>query len=499
MDSHSLLTGLERAAQLRPDAIAIEGPGDTRLSYERLHSHVQALAAHLLAIGVRAGDRVAILGDKSIAMVTAIHGILRAGAAYVPLSSDWPAARVEHILRDTDARAVIADRAHAPMLSQVTHASIIWTTSEDGTDESLPRLPAHAAAAPPAIPEPTTTDLAYIIFTSGSTGVPKGVMHTHGSALAFVKWAADELKIHPHDRISSHAPFNFDISTFDIFVSTLAGATLVLPAPDVQSVPRRFLAWLEDARITTSYSVPGVWVAGLHHDGTRLHHPELRRIIYAGEPMAPKHVHLLQRALPRAEIYNFYGPTETNVCTAFQVPRLDPDALPASIPIGIAVSGDHAMVEDGELLIAGDSVMCGYWGREPLPPGHFYRTGDLVAWDDALGGYVFHGRRDGMRKIRGFRVELGEIEACLLRHPAAAEAIADVDESDPMHHSVVAFVVPANGVAGNAIALKKHCAEHLPPYMVPRIIWRTELPRTPTGKVDRMALKKQLTTDTRSS
>lgn len=494
MEPSHLLTGMERAARARRDAAAIESPRAQSFSYGALDAYSRALAHHLIAAGISIGDRVAILGEKSPHLVAAIYGVLRAGAAYVPLNSDWPAARIKVILEDVEASALIADREYEPLLQrQPGRPPIIWTS--EGPDHDGACLPAVFTQehSHDPLPELSGAELAYIIYTSGSTGVPKGVMHTHRSALAFAQWAAGELDIQPGDRVSSHAPFNFDISIFDLFATSLAGATLVLPPLNVQSMPKRFVAWLEEQEITTAYSVPGLWVAALHQGTpTPLRHPHLRRIIYAGEPMAPKHVLELQQALPHARIYNFYGPTETNVCTAFPIPPLDPERLPDAIPIGTAVSGNRVTVEDGELIVSGASVMSGYWKHEPRAADQPYETGDLVSWNDDLGGYVFLGRRDSMRKIRGFRVELGEVEACLLRHPGTAEAIAMVDDSDDMHHTLVAFVVPNSGSKGSTIELKKHCARFLPPYMIPRINWRSELPRTATGKVDRIALQKQL-------
>jgi clorobiocin biosynthesis protein CloN4 len=336
-------------------------------------------------------------------------------------------------------------------------------------------------------------DLAYVIYTSGSTGAPKGVMHSHRSALGFVRWAVDELALDPGDRLASHAPFNFDLSIFDLYAASRAGAAVVLPDAEIAAAPGRFIEWLAAKQITTVYSVPGVWVTGLHGSrGAMLTHPAMRRIIYAGEAMAPKHVLALQQALPHARVYNFYGPTETNVCTAYQVPRLDAKALPDAIPIGRACSGDTVTTEDGELVVQGESLLLGYWGKSPRAPGEPYRTGDRVRFDDPPGVYVFLGRRDGMRKLRGFRVELGEVEACLLKNPATAEVIAEVDDHDDEHATLVAFVVPAKGALRDGMALKRHCARFLPPYMVPRIVWRESMPITATGKVDRRALVSEL-------
>ena len=497
MHFNTLFASVAHVATERPDSLALQGPEGEKLSYGELHAYSQALATFLIDKGIDVGDRVAVLGGKSVELIASLYGILQCGAAYVPLSGDWPSARIRHILQSVGAKAIIIDSQYRYILEEIEPPPLaIWTSNVKHSDISLPRLFASAARrvnGQEMLPAVSTEELAYIIFTSGSTGDPKGVMHTHGSALAFVRWAATELALQSSDRISSHAPFNFDLSIFDLFATAYVGATMVVPSADVQSVPKRFVQWLEEQEITTVYSVPGVWVASQHQSApVQLRHPHLRRIIYAGEPMAPKHVLELQQALPQAKIYNYYGPTETNVCAAFAVPTLDPDNLPGAIPIGTAASFDSITIEDGELLVSGPSVMAGYWGKTARSENEQYHTGDIVSWNDAMGGYVFLGRRDTMRKIRGFRVELGEVEACLLRYHGTAEAVVVVDESDSQHHTLLAFVVPANGASQSAVALKRHCADFLPPYMVPRIVWRSELPRTATGKIDRGALNAEI-------
>ncbi len=476
-------------ARLRPNALAVDGEAGS-LTYADLAAQSRKFASLLIRRGVVRGDRVAIFAHKSPQVVAAIYGILRAGAAYVPLSPDLPAERVHWILRDVGAKAVVTDEACARELRAEPgthvvvldgHDGVFWRELTHGYDDSA--LGDGVAA----------DDLAYVIYTSGSTGNPKGVMHSHRSGGAFVRWAAEELELFPSDRVSSHAPFQFDLSIFDIYATSWAGATLVLPSGAVAGSPLRFVDWLEEARISIVYSVPGVWVAGLGgRPANAFPRSRLRRIIYAGEPMAAKFALLLQRTFPEAAIYNFYGPTETNVCTAYLLPRLEDGALPKAIPIGSACSGDRVYLEDGELVVEGESLLLGYWNKPPRGAKEPYRTGDLVEWDAKLGGYVFLGRRDGMRKIRGFRIELGEVEACLLANPSASEVVATVDQRDPAHPTVVAFVVPSKDAARDAMDLKRHCARFLPPYMVPRIVFRDSLPRTTNGKTDRRALDAEL-------
>ena len=488
-----LFDGLFVQACLRPAATAVQD-GAATLSYSELVVRSSRIAAELEYLGVRRGDRVAVLASKSVDLVAVLYGILQHGAAYVPLSADWPPERLRWIISDVGAVAVVTDQAHLASVAPATRGSLLSIDEAGPGARSLRgALDGSGAASFPSSTEVDADDLAYVIYTSGSTGAPKGVMHSHRSALAFVRWAVDELILDASDRLASHAPFNFDLSIFDLYAASRVGAALVLSDAAVAAAPARFIEWLEAQQITTVYSVPGVWAVGLH--GTRcatLAHPSLRRIIYAGEAMAPRHVLALQQALPHARIYNFYGPTETNVCTAYQVPRLGPAALPDAIPIGRPCSGDIVSMNDDELVVQGESLFLGYWGKPLRPLGEPYHTGDRVRFDEPAGAYVFLGRRDGMRKIRGFRVELGEVEACLLTNPATAEVVAAVDDRDDEHATVVAFVVPAKGASRDGMALKRYCGRFLPPYMVPRIVWRDSMPVTATGKIDRRALVSEL-------
>jgi len=482
-----LFDRLDFHAETRPDARAVEGSGGA-LTYGQLAARSRAVADHLTRRGIGRGARIAVFAPRTAELVAALYGILRAGAAYVPLGIDWPAERVAWVIRDVAPAAILTDRASAALLP-AERPPVLWIGSDEVAADPLTDSPGTAATSEAV----AASDLAYILYTSGSTGRPKGVMHSHESALAFVRWAADELGLNAGDRLASHAPFHFDLSIFDLYAASYSGAAAVLPDEDVAAMPALFVDWLGERRITTTYSVPGLWVAAL--GGGRVSSDplsSLRRIIYAGEPMAPKYVFALQQALPAAIVYNFYGPTETNVCTAYEVPPLDPGDVPAAIPIGTACSGDAVTVEDGELVVRGESLLLGYWGASPRGRDEPYRTGDLVRFDEKLDGLVFVGRRDGMRKVRGFRVELGEIEACLLRSPAVAEAVAAVDQRDPDHAAVVAFVVPAAGARRDGMALRRHCALSLPPYMIPRVIWRDDIPRTTTGKTDRTALEQTL-------
>jgi amino acid adenylation domain-containing protein len=510
---------LEASAEARPDSVAVVDR-DRTVSYGELDERANRLANLLRSLGVQKGDRVGLYLDKSIEAVLAIYGILKTGAAYVPLDAHAPAARLSYILQDAGVAVLLSTGAKAgsweALLEEGASLDSI-VVLDDGPAGDVPSSPrvlvaddvARCSSVRPDVGA-IDFDLAYILYTSGSTGTPKGVMLTHRNCLAFVEWAASEFEITADDRVSSHAPFHFDLSTFDLYAAALAGAPLVLVPPHVSAFPAELRRFIEQTGITVWYSVPSVLTmlvvrAGL--GGGEL--PDVRLILFAGEVFPTAHLRRLMELLPHVRLANLYGPTETNVCTWWEVPPL-PEDTTESIPIGRAIANVDvfAITDDGrraelgeigELYVRGPTVMQGYVGdpvrtAERLLPDPFggllrqpvYRTGDLVQ-EMEDGSYRFLGRRDSQIKSRGYRIELGDIESALYAHPSVVECAVVAVPDDLVTNRLKAFVLARDSVTQSDLA--RFCAERIPQYMIPEEIeFRDSLPRTSTGKVNRHAL-----------
>lgn len=517
-----LLHDLVRNASERyPDRIAVED-GDRRLTYRELYDAAGQVANLLAQHDVRRGDRVGLYLDKSLESVVGIYGILRAGAAYVPLDPRAPTRRLAFIARDCGIRVLLTGIEKSGQWSELLQhgapvESIVVLNARVADPDSVTTVPtvltagdvdAQQTAAPTV--EMIDQDLAYILYTSGSTGSPKGVMLSHLNALAFVLWVVETFDVGSDDRLSNHAPLHFDLSVLDLYAATAAGATVVLVPPELSVFPVQIRDFIKDRAITIWYSVPSILSMLTLRGGLEPGDlPGLRTLFFAGEIFPTKYLRELMRLLPHTAFVNLYGPTETNVCTWYAVTPIG-KARTEPIPIGRAIGGVEvfAVTEDGreampgevgELLVRGNTVMHGYWGDPDRTQGSLvpdprgtglrdpaYRTGDLVKQDEN-GDYLLLGRRDHQIKSRGYRVELGEIESAIYAHPDVVECAVLAVPDRLVTNRIEAVIVARNGLtAGDLVRL---CGERVPHYMVPeRFAFVESLPKTSTGKVDRQAL-----------
>ncbi|MET0397437.1 MAG: non-ribosomal peptide synthetase [Longimicrobiaceae bacterium] len=500
------------AAQARrtPDAVAVEA-GGTPVSYAELDARADALAARLAALGVVPETRVGVCMERSAEMVAALLAVLRAGGAYVPLDPAYPAERLAYMLADSAVPVLLTQERLRGRLSEFGGEIV----AVDGTP--LPPAPSpargegenddvrgeFAVAGCSLFPVPCS--LAYVIYTSGSTGRPKGVMVPHGALASHMAWMGREFPLAAGDRVLQKTPFSFDASVWEFWAPLLAGATLVMAPPGAERDPAGLARLAARERATVLQAVPTLLRAMLEAGGLE-ECRSLRRLFCGGEAL-PAELAGRARAATGAEVVNLYGPTET--CIQATSHRHGGDAAGGTVPIGRAVDGVRAHVLDdageaaaeGELYLGGAQVARGYLGRPEATAAGFvpdpfageagarlYRTGDRVRVLPG-GALEWLGRLDGQAKVRGFRVEPGEVEAALLRCPGVREAAAVVRLYGPGDARLVAYAVPREGAALAAAALRRALAASLPEHLVPSAVVVLErLPLTPGGKTDRAAL-----------
>lgn len=493
------------AARTAPDAIAVEA-GDDLLTYGACARWSLALA-HVLAAELPAGSRVGFVLPKGSEAIVTMLACLMAGVPYVPIDVSAPPerqARTATGLRGLIAGDGVWESWHA------TGAAAPRPALRLGPEDvrALREATGVVADRPPRESGPET--LAYVLFTSGSTGTPKGVAITHGNAAHFVDWAVRRFAIGPGDRLAVHAPLHFDLPVLDVFGALAAGATVCPVDERTVLFPHALKRFLVERRISVLYAVPSAWVALLDRGAPAPGELPLRLALYAGEEMHVPQLARLVAAVPMARVFNLYGPVETNVVTAHEV--TEGDLRREHVPIGLPVDDAEIWLRDddgavvtgatgvGEVCVAGPQVSPGYLDGDVAVPRRvafrgetgeprWYPTGDYARWSPE-GELVFAGRRDGLVKTRGFRVELGDVEVALLRHEQVARAVVYPVE-DPRHGKLLhaAVVLHGSGPADPGV-LVAWCRSVLPPYMVPAHVEVVDdLRYTSTGKVDRDAIR----------
>nr|AGS49827.1 long-chain-fatty-acid--CoA ligase [uncultured bacterium esnapd16.1] len=472
---------LGRQVDRRPGAVAVTD-GDRTLTYRQLDELASRLARRLAGRGVRRGDRVAVMMDRSADLVVALYAVWKAGAAYVPVDAACPARRVAFLVADSRASLIVCSPATRDRVPQGIASMPVTGAGVDGD-------PAGSSAVT-ACPG----DLAYVMYTSGSTGTPKGVAVPHRSVAELVgnpSWA-----VTPGESVLMHAPCAFDASLFELWVPLVSGARVVIAEPG--PVDARRLREAVAAGLTTAHLTAGSFRAVAEES------PEsfagLREVLTGGDVVPANAVAKVRAACPRVRIRHLYGPTETTLCATWHL--LEPGGVVGSVlPIGRPLPGRRAQVLDaslrpvspgttGDLYLSGAGLADGYLGRPALTADRFvadpaasgtrmYRTGDLARWT-ADGELLFAGRADDQVKIRGFRIEPGEIEAALTAQPDVHEAVVVVVDGRLIGYAVT-DAEPA--------LIRQRLGAVLPEYMVPAAVLTLDaLPLTGNGKLDRTAL-----------
>ena len=484
-----------------PDAVAVVD-GDAVVSYRFLAGAAARLGSRLAQVGVGPESVVAVMVPRSVRMVTALLGVLWAGAAYLPVDPGYPPRRIGFMLTDAQAVAVVCTRQAAAGLPAQELGGPPRVVLDD------PAAAAGGGGGPVGV---RPGGAVYVMFTSGSTGVPKGVVVTHGGVVNRVGCMGDEYVLGAGDRVVQKTPLGFDPSVLELWWPLLAGAVVVVAAPEGHRDAGYMAALVEAEQVSVAHFVPSMLAAFLEVAGPGQCRP-LRQVFCGGEVLTAQ---LAARfaAASGAGLGNLYGPTEATVDVTYWArppggngERVPPIGRPIANTGLFVLDGGLGLVPDGvtgELYVAGAGLARGYLGQPGLTAGRFvacpfgpaggrmYRTGDLARWVD--GQLVFAGRADGQVKVRGFRVETGEVAAVLAGHPGVGQAVVIAREDTPGRKQLTGYVVLAAGASDDggvaAEGLREYVAGRLPEFMVPAaVVVLDGLPVTANGKLDIAAL-----------
>ncbi|MEM1367728.1 MAG: amino acid adenylation domain-containing protein, partial [Cyanobacteria bacterium P01_H01_bin.15] len=498
LTTQSLTTLLNEQAQKTPDVIAVQFDDQT-LAYQTLHQQADRLGASLQAHGVGAEARVAIYLERSLNLPVAVLGVLKAGAAYVPIDPSYPAARRDWMLENAQVAAIVIDSTQELPALNAPETTLI--------DLAQPLTTETAIATAPTQPEQSV----YLIYTSGSTGQPKGVINTQKGLLNRLQWMQQAYGLSSGDRVLQKTPLSFDVSVWEFLWPLMTGATLVMAKPEGHKDGVYLRQVVKDQRITTLHFVPSMLAVFLESAVLEYETPEtfpdIKRVICSGEALTPALQARFFEAFPQVELHNLYGPTEAAIdVTAWTCQPAD-----STVPIGQPISNTqiHLLDQDlnplpvgipGELYIAGVGLARGYHGQPALTAERFipnpfgkpgsvlYKTGDLARYrPDGVIEYI--GRQDTQIKLRGVRIELGEIETALASHPAIKHCAVAYRSDLPSGPALVAYLIGELTQSDLKATLDRFLESRLPAALLPSFYVALDvLPLTPNGKCDRKAL-----------
>ncbi len=516
-----------KQAEQRPDQVAIVYKQE-RVTYGQLEEASNQLARLLKDAGSQKGDRVCFLIPKSPAALISILGILKADCTYVPLDTSSPAPRLAKIIEACEPRWVLAGGPVTELLDELMaeelrrKATSVGWMEQGGAEganfkaqfsqEDLRNYPGAGLDYQNKI-----TDAAHILFTSGSTGVPKGVVITHDNVLRFINWAVSYFGTKPSDKISSHPPLHFDLSTFDIYGTLSSGAQLHIVPTELNLLPHKLAEFIRNSELTQWFSVPSVLNFMAKADVVKHNDfPLLERLLWCGEVFpTPPLIYWMQR-LPHVKFTNLYGPTEATIASSFYTVPECPSDEREQIPIGVACDGEELVVLDeelrplpageiGDLYIAGVGLSPGYWRDQEKTDSVFlrrpggadsndriYKTGDLAKLgEDGLVYYL--GRADSQIKSRGYRIELGEIETALNALGMTEEcAVVAINTGGFEGVAICCAYVPLKEVDSSPTRMRAELGKVLPNYMMPaRWMQFDRLPKNANGKIDRKVLRER--------
>lgn len=494
----------EERAAAAPEAVALRFRSES-LSYSELDRRASSIARLLLALDIPVDSTVAVLCRRSMAMPAALLGVLKAGAAYVPLDPDYPIERLRFMLSDSGARALLAEPElgeqlgnHGLPLISLPDTDATWTEAENAGHSS--KITSFPAVGP--------DNLAYVIYTSGSTGKPKGVMVTHRGAVNCLQWMQQSYKLEASDGFLFKTSLGFDPSVWELFWPLWVGARCVIAEPDGQSDPAYLLRLIAEEEITSTYFVPSLLSQVVEDEALEEAGRSLLRVICGGEVLPVDVMRQFMRRVPGAELRHSYGPTETSIAaTEWRCKTAARRALMGR-PLGnVKVYVLDVRMEllpegvAGELYIGGEGVARAYCGRRALtaerfvpdpfssePGARLYKTGDVVRWTSE-GALEYLGRDDGQVKVLGYRIETGEVEAALRRHVAVKDAVVVLREVAGGEKQLVSYLVCSEEQAPRVEELREHMRQYVPSYMAPQaFVVLKELPLMVNGKVDKNAL-----------